>query len=273
MDNVQQATLDFDHGTIYYEIAGTGDTVVLSHAGFLDSRMFDTQWQVLSKQFRVIRYDMIGFGRSSAATGAVCRRDDLRRLLDHLEVEYAHLLGCSMGGEIAIDFALDQPERTQSLTLVGATPSGFELQGEPPRYIVELFEALGQGDVERASELEIRIRLDGMAREPEAIDHALRQAALAMTRIPVERRTMLVADSQPLNPLNPPAVERLRELKCPTLVVVGSLDHPEVRRAADVMADGIPNARQAVIANTGHVPSFEQPDEFNTLLLEFLKNI
>jgi pimeloyl-ACP methyl ester carboxylesterase len=270
MNTLQQAALALEGGTMAYEIGGIGETVVLSHAGFLDSRMFDAQWDELTVQFRVIRYDMIGFGRSSAATGPACRRDDLRRLLDHLQVERAHFLGCSMGGEVILDLALEQPERALSLTLVGATPSGFGLQGVPPRDVLALFEALGQGDAERAGELQLRIWLDGEMREPEAIDPTLRQKALTMTRIPAAQGTMLIADAQPLNPLNLPAVKRLHEIRCPTWVVVGSLDHPEVRRAADVLADGIPNARRAVIEGAGHVPSFERPDDFNPLLLGFL---
>ena len=88
--------LNLENGTLYYETAGSGEALVLSHAAFLDSRMFDAQWEILAQQFRVIRYDMRGYGKSSAVQGPVCRRDDLQQLLHHLDVKQAHLVGSSL---------------------------------------------------------------------------------------------------------------------------------------------------------------------------------
>lgn len=264
---------DLEDGQLYYEVAGDGFPLVLSHAAFLDSRMFDALRESLAQHFRLIRYDMRGYGRSSPANGPLCRRADLTRLLTHLGVTRAHLVGCSNGGEISLDLALEQPELVASLTLVDSTPSGFELQGAPPRYIYEMFEAVQSGDVERASELQIRIWLDGEYREPEQVDPALRKKALDMNRIFVTQKTFLVADTQPVNPLDPPAVTRLEQVHCPTLIVVGSLDHPEVLRAADEMVARIPNARKAILEGSGHVPSYEQPKPFVRQLLKFLRAV
>jgi pimeloyl-ACP methyl ester carboxylesterase len=171
-----------------------------------------------------------------------------------------------------LDLALEQPELALSLTLVGSTPSGFEMQGEPPRYILEMFEAVQRGDVEQATELQIRIWLDGSFREPDVVDRDLREKALVMNRIPVERQTFLIADMQPVCPLDPPAVTRLHEVQTPVLVVAGVLDHPEVLRAADIMVKGISNARKVIIESAGHVPSFERPDVFSPLLLDLLQD-
>lgn len=257
---------NLDNATLYYEIAGTGEPLVLSHAAFLDSRMFDALWEPLAQHFQVIRYDMRGFGRSTEVHGPVCRRQDLERLLQHLEISSAHLVGCSAGGELMLDMALEQPELVSSLTIVGSTPGGFEMQGEPPRYIDDMFSAFQQGDVDRANELQIRIWIDGMFREP-----ALRNQALRMNRIPVERSTFLIGDMEPVCPLDPPAVQRLSEVKCPVLVVAGTLDHPEIVRAAGLMVDRIPGARKILMNNTGHVPSYEQPEAFLLVLLDFLQ--
>ncbi len=271
MTHTTSGYLELDNGTLYYETAGAGDPVVLSHAAFLDSRMFDAQWEILAQHFRVIRYDMRGYGQSSPANGPVSRRDDLCRLLDYLEVGSAHFVGCSNGGMIMLDLALEQPERIRSLTLVGSTPSGFEPQGEPPRYLLEMLDAMQRADVERANELQIRIWLDGSFREPDAVDKALREKALLMNRIPVERQTFLIADMQPVNPLTPPALRRLDAVQCAALVVDGTLDHPVIVEAADLMVAGMSNARKVMIEGAGHVPSFERPEVFNPLLLDFLQ--
>ena len=142
MIKTTNAHFDWGDGRLYYEIAGDGMPLVLSHAAFLDSRMFDAMWEPLAQHFRVIRYDMRGYGHSSPVNGPLCRRTDLTRLLVHLGVTRAHLVGCSNGGQISLDLTLEQPGRAASLTLVDSTPSGFELQGAPPRYIYEMFDAV-----------------------------------------------------------------------------------------------------------------------------------
>jgi pimeloyl-ACP methyl ester carboxylesterase len=273
MIHTKKGHLNVGDGQLYYEMAGKGMPLVLSHAAFLDSRMFDAVWEPLAKHFCVIRYDMRGFGQSSPVAGPLCRRDDLDQLLKHLEVKEAHLVGCSNGGQICLDLALEQPQRFKSLTLVGSTPSGFELHGEPPRYLLEMFDAMQKGDINHSNELQIRIWLDGETREPEQVDLMLRRKALEMNRIPVSQSTLFIADMQPINPLNPPAITQLESVNCPTLVITGALDHPEVLRAADEMVKRIPNAKKAIIASTGHVPSYEQPDAFVKLLLDFLGNV
>lgn len=263
--------LDLGDGQLYYETAGSGEPLVLSHAAFLDCRMFDELWEELAQNWQVIRYDMRGYGKSSAVQQPLCRRDDLRCLLEHLHISRAHLVGCSNGGQLLLDLALEYPQLAASLTLVGSTPSGFEMVGEPPRYILEMFGAVQQGNVEYASELQIRIYFDGSFREPDQVDAALRAKALQMNRLPVAQNTFLIADMQPLNPLQPPAVTRLEALTCPVWVVVGALDHPEILRAGEMMVKAMPRAHQTIMANTGHVPSYEQPQQFGALLKEFLQ--
>jgi pimeloyl-ACP methyl ester carboxylesterase len=72
MIQTKKGHLNLGDGQLYYETAGKGMPIVLSHAAFLDSRMFDAVWEPLAKHFRVIRYDMRGFGQSSPVTGPLC---------------------------------------------------------------------------------------------------------------------------------------------------------------------------------------------------------
>jgi pimeloyl-ACP methyl ester carboxylesterase len=273
MIKTTKSYLNLGDGQLYYETAGKGTPLILAHAAFLDSRMFDAIWERLAKHFRVIRYDMRGFGKSSPVTGPLCRRDDLVRLLTALDVTHAHLVGCSLSGTVGLDLALEQPHRFKSLTLVGSTPSGFQLQGEPPRYLMEMFAALQSGNFNHANELQIRIYLDGENREPGQVDSTLRKNALEMNRIPVAQNTLFISDMQPANPLTPPAITRLESVMCPTWVVAGELDHSEILRAADEMARRIPDARKTIIESAGHVPSYEKPDTIVKLLMDFLSII
>src|SRR4051812_9978431 len=83
---------------IYYEIAGSGHPLVLVHAGIADRRMWDAQFPVFAQHYRVIRYDMRGFGKTAMVAGSFAHHDDLHGLLTFLGVERAYLLGCSKGG-------------------------------------------------------------------------------------------------------------------------------------------------------------------------------
>src|SRR3954463_6383416 len=105
---------------LYYEAMGEGTAVVLVHGGLVDSRLWDAQMKPLSKHFRVVRYDIRGYGRSPAPTGEYYPHEDLRALLDYLKIDKATLVGLSLGGIVAADFALEQPARVERLVLVGS---------------------------------------------------------------------------------------------------------------------------------------------------------
>jgi pimeloyl-ACP methyl ester carboxylesterase len=265
-------TLDLG-GKLYYETAGEGETIIFVHAGFVDSRMWDAQWGVLSQYYRVVRYDMRGYGKSDPLTAPVSGRDDLHQLMRHLNIEQAALVGCSMGGEIILDFALDHPTMVSALVAVSAVPSGFQMQGAPPPSLIDMIAAVQQGDLERASELQLRIWVDGSFRQPEQVDPAVRQRAAAMNIIALRNNTWMIANSQPASPLTPPAIQRLGALAAPTLIIAGALDHPEVLRAADMMQAGIAGAHKVIIPDAAHVPNMEKPDAFNHALLGFLREL
>jgi 3-oxoadipate enol-lactonase len=99
--------------SLYYESLGQGEPVVLLHAGIADGRMWDEQFGTFAEGYRVVRYDRRGFGRSAMVDGTYSHHDDLRGVLDHLGIEHASFVGCSMGGGAAIDFALGHPERPE----------------------------------------------------------------------------------------------------------------------------------------------------------------
>lgn len=133
---------------------------MLIHAGFVDSGMWEEQWESFTRNYRVLRFDMRGFGKSDPVTGPVSHRHDLYHLLQGLGIKHAHLLGCSMGGETVIDFTLEHPEMVLSLTVVSGIPGSFEMTGEPPpSEILEMLQALEKGDLDLVSDLQIRLWL------------------------------------------------------------------------------------------------------------------
>jgi pimeloyl-ACP methyl ester carboxylesterase len=273
MNGTRISHLNLDGEKVYYEIGGSGKALVFNHAGFVDSGMWDGQWNEFSRHYQVIRYDMRGFGRSAPLQHPVSRRQDLHRLLKHLSIERATLVGVSLGGEVAIDFALEYPEMVEALAVVSTVPGGFELQGEPPPGVLEMIAALQGGDLARASEVQIRLWVDGSFRQPDQVDPSLRRFAAEMNRTALEKGAWGPASAQPLNPLDPPAARRLKELQIPVLIVAGALDHPEILRAASYMEAEIKDASRVILPDSAHVPTMEKPVEFNQALEKFLSGL
>jgi len=258
---------------LYYEVAGEGIPVVFIHAGFLDSGMWDDQWEAFCREYRVIRYDMRGFGQSEALQGPTSRRAELHALLNALQIKAAHLVGCSIGATTALDFAIEHPQMTLGVVLVNGAPSGFAMEGEPPANVVALIDAIQKRDIPRISEVQLQLWIDGPFRQADEVDAVVRQRAARMNQVPVRNFTWVVADMQPADPLTPPAAQQLHNVHAPTLVIAGALDDPQILRAADAMAEGIKGARKVIIPGAAHIPSMEKPAEFNRIVLEFLEEV
>ncbi len=256
---------------LHYEVRGTGEPLVLIHAGIADGRMWDRQLDVFAGRCRTVRYDRRGFGATEVVERVpYSHHEDLRGLLDVLDVGRALLVGCSMGAKTAIDFALEFPERTRALVLVGPTVGGFEPDVDPPEEFDELVAAEEAGDLERLSELEVRVWIDGPYRDPGSVDPEVRELVLDMNLIALKNEAAGVGDErQP----ETPAVDRLAEIRVPTLVIVGDLDRPETAASADLLEERLPNARKVVMPETAHLPNMEQPEDFNRIVLGFLDEL
>jgi len=246
-------------GRIHAESDGTGPSVVFVHADFVDGRLWDGVRAQL-QGYRTVAYDKLGYGRSDPVPGPVVRRRELAAVIDALGLGSVHLVGCSNGGQQALDYTLEHPDRVLSLTLINSPPSGFVPQGEPPALLLEMFSAVQRGDVDAASELQLRIWFDGPDRAKSGFSEKLIRArafAAVMNRIFVDRGTFFLSDAKPAEPLEPPALGRLGEVRFPTLVIDGRWDWAENRRASRLLA-AIPGA-QLVEVDAAHVPPLEDP--------------
>lgn len=252
---------------LYYEAAGAGHPLVLVHAGIADSMMWDDQIAPFARRYRVVRFDMRGFGQSEKPPESYAPHDDLYGLLRYLGIERAYLLGCSMGGSMVVDFTLTHPDMAGALILVGAGVSGYPFEpGNLAARWDEVEAAFEAGDLALGTELETRMWVDGPSRAPDAVDPAVRARAYAMGL----RANEQYSEEGKAQPLDPPALGRLAEIHAPALVVVGDQDVPNVLEQADLLASGIAGARKVVIPNTAHLPNMEQPAVFNRLVLDFL---
>ena len=128
---VERGYADVNGTSLYYEAAGSGPPLVLTHGGALDLRMWDDQFKLFARRYRVVRYDVRGYGKSALPTQEGYRRpDDLKTLMDYLEIESAYIVGLSMGGGISIEFALAYPSATDALVPIGSGLSGYQRSDE-----------------------------------------------------------------------------------------------------------------------------------------------
>jgi len=270
-----QGFVNVNGARLWYEETGPADghAVTFVHAGICDHRQWNTQMAAFSAKYRVIRFDMRGFGQSDLPAGPASLSDDLGGLLDALHVERTAVIGCSMGGSAAIDFTLKQPDRVAALVTVGAGMSGGPQEIGPgeEEIIAEIEAAEQAGDTARLNAAELRLWVDGPNRTPEQVAPGVR-TLMAEMNAANNQRAAEWEQVQP-QPLDPPAAGRLSEIHAPTLVIVGSDDTFSVRKTADLLAAGIAGARKVVMAGLTHVPNMERPDEFNQIVLDFLAPI
>jgi 3-oxoadipate enol-lactonase len=258
---------------IYFETAGAGPDLVFVHAGVSDSRMWDPQFEAFAGEFRVTRYDHRGFGKSKMPDEPYALRDDLFNVIRRLGIAKATLVGCSMGGATAIDFALEHPEMVSALVLVGSGVSGLndpkQLSADSIRHWSEFLTLVRNRDLERAREMDAKYWIDGPSRDSAQIAPVYRTRARQLHR----ENFSIDRFARQEQPLQPPAIDRLREIAAPTLVVIGDNDSEDVIKLADRFAAEIPNAALVTIANAAHLPSLEHPDQFNPILSRFLTRL
>jgi pimeloyl-ACP methyl ester carboxylesterase len=251
---------------IHFERQGSGIPIIFLHAGVADHRMWGLQVEPFAKHFDVIRPDMRGFGWSELPPRSWSPVEDLRALIDELGLKPAHLVGCSMGGGLAIDFALQHSERMSRLVLVGAGINGAHFGPKYPELFTEIDAAEEAKDFAAMNTAEMHLWLDGPRRPHGYVKQPLRDLFLDMNGKNLEADY----ETAPIEHVDPPAATRLHEITAPTMVVVGDEDVPMVFDAADLLMEKVPHARKAVIHDAAHLPNLEHPEEFNRLVLDFL---
>ena len=248
---------------LYFEESGSGQPVVLLEGGNLPLGMWDEQVPALAKRFRVVRYDVRGFGRSGPYAGPYEAQDDLRTLLDSLGIRRAHLVGLSLGGRIAIDFALRSPDRVGSLVLAAPGLSGFPWSPPDSAWMQTIVEAHEARDSLGMVEAWLRGAYMRVAMERPELRERVRRLAMR------NASAFMQPDSERV--VTPPAIAQLESLRPPTLLLLGTRDHPDIGRIADTLAARVPNLRRQVFEGSGHLLNLVRADEFNRAVLGFLR--
>lgn len=244
--------------------------LLLIHSAVVDLRSWDAMVPILvDAGYRVVRYDMRGYGSSTTEDIGFSNRDDLRAVLDSLGIRRTAVVGNSRGAMVALDTILESPERFVAYAWVGGGISGFQ-GGDNTTEELALFDeadaAEGRGDVEALLDIEVRVWLDGIGQPPTRVPSGIREAMREMDR-PLLATGHVFGKPRPLEP---PANERLGELDLPVLVVIGELDVSGTKAAAARLASAAPRARLVSWPDVAHLVGMEQPERLALELIDFL---
>jgi 3-oxoadipate enol-lactonase len=248
---------------INYEIAGEGPWLTMSHSLACNLHMWDPQMAVLTRKFKVLRYDTRGHGQSSAPAGEYTLEqlaDDVKGLLDALRIKQTHWVGLSMGGMIGQAFALKYPGVFQSMVLADTTsrrpPNAGQMWNERIAIAREKgMDALVESTLARwFTEPYRNSRKDVMAR-----------IGTDIRRTPV---TGFVGCCHAIAKVD--YLDRLKEIRIPALVMVGEHDHGTPPEAARVIQQNLPGSELKILSAAAHLSNIEQADEFNKAMIGFL---
>ena len=251
-----------DGGKLFYELAGTGKNIVLLHDGMVNREIWDEQFPLLAKKYRVIRYDRRGYGKSSDPEIKYSHITDLNQLFIQLKIDKAIIFGMSSGGRLAIDFTLTYPEKVTGLVLVGAVVSGFG-------YTSHMDTRGGHFNPQKYSD-PLKVHEYFIMDDPYEI---YSENTVAKEKVMKLLPNLARQNSVPTQPAAKVAVRFLSEIKVPALILVGEYDHPDVHAHAGVIDAGIANSKREIIPLSGHLIPIEQPALFNETVLNFLNQL
>jgi pimeloyl-ACP methyl ester carboxylesterase len=246
---------DVDGGRLYYEVAGSGTPVVLLHAFALDTRMWDDQFELFARDYRVIRYDARGFGRSSTPTPGqpYSHAEDLAALLAKLDAHKPHLVGASMGGRFTLDFAVTQPDAMRSVVVIDTVIGGWPWSREWLEAYSPVIQAGRRGDIAAAKAAWLALPVFASVRENPPV-------AARVKRMVDDYSGWHFVNADPERRVAPPTLSQLGKIRVSTLAIVGDRDLPEFQRMAESVERQVANARRLGFPGAGHLPNMENPE-------------
>lgn len=248
-----------------YELEGNGSTVVFINGLTMDVNGWYFQVQEFSKRHKVLRYDCRGQGTSDKPDmeySQFMHAQDLRDLMNKLDIEKAHVVGLSNGGMIAQHFAINFPDKVGALVLADTCSyigtlldliitlwiRAAQIGGSEFRYDVSIPFVFSEDFIKKNKEALLQMKILSSETNPP-------NAIINLAKACLKHNT----------------THRLSEIKAPTLIIVGGEDTLIPVKYSKLLNEGIRGSSLVIIEGSGHVPSIEKPDEFNRIVLDFLR--
>ncbi len=235
---------------LYYQVTGEGHPIVLLHSGGTDRRDWTFLAPRIAQYYKVVTFDVRGIGKSPSPNGSVNYVEDLLLLMDHLELESATLVGHSIGGQIATEFALHYPEKVKNLILIAPSLSGFHYSEAFNEYINSINRVTP--DIDQMLDVSLSGSLYQVVMSGPHRDRMIQMHRDYFNRILTWPHFEMIWPQ-------PPAVERLDELSMNTLFIIGEKDFQDNHRVAEHFKK-VPNVSLSEIANADHMVTLTHPD-------------
>ncbi len=255
--------VDVDGGQIYYETCGKGpQAIVLIHDGVVNSASFDDMWPILCRDFRVVRYDRRGYGKSPAAKAPYSPQEDLAAVMAAAKMDHASLVGFSFGGGLAVSYAILHPEQVDRLIISGAAINGFQPSPSFGKHVSAIMLPMIVGNMDAVA---ANAAKSGWVMAP-GHDEARIKATALLKASPQDLSHQM---KDPIKPW-PSDLPRMPNLKVPTLVLTGDHDIADNQATSGAAQALIPGSRRIVIDDAGHLMQLEHPKEIAELISEFV---
>ncbi|WP_293352766.1 MULTISPECIES: alpha/beta fold hydrolase [unclassified Microcoleus] len=261
--------------TRYWSTGTQGSPVILLHGGGSSIEIWEQNIQALAHHHRVFAFDMVGTGLSDKPAGTYSldyQLQFLKAFLDRLEIQTASLIGNSMGGSIALKFALELPERVSNLGLISSFGLGQEI--DIADRLLAAFPAIAKRIP--PSRTGVRMVLNSCVYDPKSVPESLIELNYQRFNLPGQKEaliSLLVANLDfwgVRREVFSPLVQHLDRIKIPTLIIWGKQDSIIPVAHAYVASQKIVNSQLYVFERCGHWAQVEYPEKFNRLVLEFL---
>ena len=257
---------------IYYEVHGTGDTIIFCHEFAGDIRSWDLQVNYFSRNFQVLTYCARGYPPTSVPEDPESYSqdlaiDDLKGLMDFLKIHKAHIVGLSMGGNVALNFGIKYPEQAKTLTVAG-TGTGSDDPGLFRDRILKFSDGMrSEGMTFMSDYLKGPHRIQHQLKDPKGyqlfceqfMEHSNIGSANIFDGVMTKRPPIFDLKNQ------------LSAIKIPVLVMTGDEDDPCIKPSLFIKKT-IPGAGLIMFPRSGHAINLEEPQLFNTSVAEFIKH-
>lgn len=251
---------------IYYETQGKGENLLFIHAGIADCRMWDSEFNNMSKYFRTIRIDLPGYGLSNFTGEEYSYNEILNEVLDYLNAENTYIVAASFGGKIALDYVLSNQDKCWGMVLMAPAVSGWE----DSQFMLDYYEE--EDKLSQADEFEKIAVLNFNTwilrnRHVDAVKQDIRDLVIDM-----QMKSLMKGepDSKSVEIEEEEMILKLKNIKIPVLVVIGDNDMEDFQNIANLIHKEIGTSKKIIMENASHLANLEYPKVFESILLEFL---
>jgi 3-oxoadipate enol-lactonase len=264
---MEKTYIKLSGATVYTEIKGQGEPVLMLHAGIADSRMWNEEFSLLSAKFRIIRLDIPGYGESKLTGKSFVYHEIIKEVLDYFSIERAHIIAASFGATITIDFCLLHPDKCKKLILFSPVLRGWKVSEMLATYEKRQERLLKERKYQEAAQYNYDTWIV-RGRDGKVLSDKRKDLWFSMQRKAWERQVPDYA--QPVVEIEN-HLEHISEIKQPLLIINGALDIPDFLTMGELLFQGAPYSKRVIIPNTAHLPNLEAPFYTTPLITLFLQ--